>query len=103
MSVRDTAFCGNGAAPPGSNPIASSTSGFICGCADPACSERITLSPEEYEEVRTGAARFIVASGHEYPSIERVVEVHGEYEVVEKFGERVRAIVRRLNPRAEPI
>jgi hypothetical protein len=75
---------------------------FICECADPGCSERLTLPLEDYEEVREGAARFIVAAGHEYPSIERVVEGHGDYEVVEKFGQRVRTIVRRLNPRAEP-
>jgi hypothetical protein len=73
---------------------------FICECADPACSERITLSLEQYEAVRNGSARFIVAPGHEYPSIERVVEGHGDYAVVEKFGRRVRTIVRRLDPRA---
>jgi hypothetical protein len=74
----------------------------ICECADPACAERLTIPLEEYESVRAGAARFIVAPGHEFPSIERIVEDHDEYAVVEKFGRRVRTIVRRLNPRVEP-
>lgn len=74
----------------------------ICECADPACSERVTLSLEEYEDVRAGSARFIVAPGHDFPSLERVVDERGGYSVVEKFGRRVRTIVRRLNPRANP-
>jgi hypothetical protein len=73
---------------------------FICECSDAACAERMTVPLEDYEAVRAGAARFIVAPGHEQPSIERVVEGHGDYAVVEKFGRRVREVVRRLNPRA---
>lgn len=75
---------------------------FICECADPACSERVSLSLDEYEDVRAGSATFVVAPGHEFESIERVVEDRGSYSVVEKFGRRVRTIVRRLNPRIEP-
>lgn len=75
---------------------------FVCECADPDCVHRITAELDDYEEVRSEATRFIVADGHDAPEIERVVEEHGGYAVVEKFGSRVARIVRALNPRAHP-
>jgi hypothetical protein len=75
---------------------------FVCECADPTCANRITADLDDYEQVRAEPTTFIVAPGHDEPSIERVVDRHGEYEVVQKVGATVAAIVRRLNPRAEP-
>jgi hypothetical protein len=75
---------------------------FVCECADPDCAHRLTADIEDYDEVREEATRFIIAPGHEEPEIERVVERAGEYVVVEKFGDTIRRIVRRLNPRATP-
>jgi hypothetical protein len=74
---------------------------FVCECADPECAHRITAELEDYDDVREGATRFIIAPGHDEPAIEHVVDRNGEYDVVEKFG-RIAAIVRRLNPRARP-
>jgi len=75
---------------------------FLCECADPDCAHLITADLDDYDEVRADATHFIVAEGHEAPGIERVVEKHGDYAVVEKFGARVARIVRTLNPRARP-
>jgi len=75
---------------------------FVCECADPQCAHRITADLDDYEDVRAEATRFLVAPGHDKPGIERVVARHGEYNIVEKFGETVARIVRRLNPRATP-
>jgi hypothetical protein len=61
---------------------------FICECADPTCAARVSVSLADYEEIRAGSMRFLIAPGHHKPSIER---------------RRVGAIVRSLNPRAEPI
>jgi hypothetical protein len=58
---------------------------FICACGSADCTERIRLQPEEYEHVRGQPHRFIVAPGHEHPKIERVVERHERYVVVEKL------------------
>jgi hypothetical protein len=75
---------------------------FVCECADPGCAHRITADLDAYEEVRSEATHFIIAEGHEEPAIERVIERNGDYAVVEKFGDRIGAIVRSLNPRATP-
>ena len=61
---------------------------LICECADTSCAEHLSMSPGEYEAVRAHARRFIVLPGHEEgPDVERVVEQHEGYNVVEKRGE----------------
>ena len=59
---------------------------LICECSDRACAESLEITQEEYEAVRTKPARFIVLRGPELPEVERVVDDHGRYIVVEKFG-----------------
>ncbi|HEY6963220.1 MAG TPA: hypothetical protein VI408_15145 [Gaiellaceae bacterium] len=75
---------------------------FVCECADPECAHRITADLDDYDEVREEPTHFLVAPGHEEPSIERVVARGGDYNVVEKVGAQIAQIVRRLNPRANP-
>jgi hypothetical protein len=73
---------------------------FLCECGDPGCFQRVELSREEYETVRSHPARFFVASGHEdLTAGEVVVEVRGRWTVVEKRG-LGREIVERSDPRA---
>ncbi len=73
---------------------------FLCECGDPQCFQRVELSHEEYEAVRSHPARFFVASGHEdLTAGEVVVEERGQWTVVEKRGEE-RQIVERSDPRA---
>jgi hypothetical protein len=73
---------------------------FVCECADETCSDAIAVTVTEYERVRGDGSRFIVApaEAHYVPAVERVVEKHERFWVVEKFedGGRVAA---RLNPR----
>jgi hypothetical protein len=76
---------------------------FVCECADPDCAHRITAELDDYEQVRQDATHFIVAPGHDAPEIERVIDGNGEYDVVEKFGSKIRDIVRSMNPRANPV
>ncbi len=72
---------------------------FVCECADPNCTERVEATLEEYEDVRSDGATFLLAPGHEQTDIERVVADRGRYRVVEKVQQCVRAIVLRANPR----
>jgi hypothetical protein len=72
---------------------------FFCECADPECTERITLTSEDYEWVRAKPTRFVLARGHTAPEIEHVVEREGDHVVVEKLGVAAR-IAAKLNPRA---
>jgi hypothetical protein len=57
---------------------------FVCECSDPECTSSIRLTRRQYEDVRESANRFVLIPGHERPELERVVEEHGTYVVVEK-------------------
>ena len=74
---------------------------FMCECADAACTERLEVPLDEYEQVREEPTQFLLDAGHVKPAIERVVQHRRGYAVVEKLG-RVARLARRLDPRAEP-
>ena len=76
---------------------------FVCECSDPGCAHRLEASLDEYEEVRSDGATFMLADGHEHRDIERVVERKARFNVVEKVQSTVRSTVQRLNPRANPV
>jgi hypothetical protein len=56
---------------------------LLCECEDGACTERVSISPLEYGEVRLVASRHIVVPGHEPIGRGRVVERRAGYVVVE--------------------
>ena len=72
---------------------------FLCECSDPACTERLTLTTEQYEWVRAKPARFVLARGHTVPEVEHVVEREDEHVVIEKRGIAGR-VAAQLDPRA---
>jgi transcription initiation factor TFIID subunit TAF12 len=72
---------------------------FVCECADANCTHRLEATLEEYEEVRSDGATFMLAPGHEHDDIERVVDTRHRFNIVEKVQSTVRETVRRLNPR----
>jgi predicted transcriptional regulator len=59
---------------------------WICECADSTCTAKLAMSIPEYEAIRAHGDRFPVLPGHEIAGIERVVEIHPAYLVVEKTG-----------------
>ncbi len=65
---------------------------FICECGDPRCTQIVTLSPEEYGQVRSHPARFFVVPGHEGDSDETVVRRDAHVSVIEKAGEALAAV-----------
>ncbi|HZU20707.1 MAG TPA: hypothetical protein VE982_05780 [Gaiellaceae bacterium] len=60
---------------------------FFCACGRADCEETIVMSVAEYSSVHEMPNRFVVVPGHETPEIERVVERHDTYVVVEKKPE----------------
>lgn len=60
--------------------------GYVCECGRMGCVESIYLTTAEYEAVRANPATFFLIPGHEMPKIERVIETHDTYVVVEKIG-----------------
>jgi hypothetical protein len=75
---------------------------FVCECADRDCTERVDAPLAEYEQVRAKPTHFLLAHGHEDAQVERVVARRPGFAVVEKVGDVVATIVRRLDPRAQP-
>ena len=61
---------------------------FFCTCGRPDCDARLLLTLAEYAAADGRSNRFIVAPGHDDPAIERVVEKHENYSVVEKHTAR---------------
>lgn len=59
---------------------------WVCECADAECSQQLELTLGEYEQLRAHSDRFAVTPGHAYQAVERVVEEHESYLVVEKLG-----------------
>jgi hypothetical protein len=77
------------------------TTQFVCECADPNCTHRLQATLEEYQDVRSDGATFMLEPGHEHEDIEHVVERRVRFHVVEKVQKTVRATVLRLNPRTD--
>jgi len=59
---------------------------FHCECSNTDCTLRVTVAVSDYERVRAHGSRFLVATGHNLPDIERVVEQHETWWVIEKEG-----------------
>lgn len=59
---------------------------FICECSSSACFDRVVLTLIEYEHVRSGGTRFLVAPGHQNIEVEVVVETKPTCFIVEKDG-----------------
>ena len=60
---------------------------FVCECGRTDCAERLRVPLNEYENVRKHPRRFIVASGHERPRVEKVIDERQGWLVVEKTGD----------------
>jgi hypothetical protein len=77
-------------------------SDWVCECANEGCVERLELTTTDYERVRGDGAWFFVAPDNEHVlgDVERVVERHPGYWVVEKI-ELGAKIARRQDPRGD--
>ena len=59
---------------------------YVCECANAGCAEQMTIDSETYRRVRQQPRLFFVRPGHEDLQLERIVERHGDYLIVEKTG-----------------
>src|SRR5215210_6950252 len=57
---------------------------FVCECGYHDCSLPVHLTLAEYRAVRRDDRRFAIRAGHEIREVERVVERHVRYWVIEK-------------------
>jgi hypothetical protein len=75
-------------------------SDFLCECGDDDCTQPISLTLAEYEEVRSVPTHFAVAHGHEIIDVERVVRTTDRFEVVQKFSGQAGRIAVETDPRS---
>src|SRR5712691_6973405 len=66
--------------------LASHQLDLVCECGDRGCVQRISMSRQEYELVRSASNHFAVFPGHEYLDVERIVERRAGYDVVAKVA-----------------
>ncbi len=59
---------------------------FLCECANADCTKYLPVGPQVYARVREEPRRFLVIPGHEEPRLEKVVETHSGFLIVEKTG-----------------
>jgi hypothetical protein len=71
---------------------------WLCECSDAACVDRLELSFRDYARIHADPTRFVVKPGHADDDIEKVVEEHEGYLVVEKTDPAGREIAERLAP-----
>jgi hypothetical protein len=57
---------------------------FICECFDERCTRIVSLTLEEYGDIRSHPARFVIVPGHRLSPRERVVEDRQRYAITEK-------------------
>jgi hypothetical protein len=79
--------------------VVTETFDVVCECADSGCIKQIPVSIDAYERVRSDAALFIVAPGHEAPNLEDITEKHDDYFVVRKHPGLTQRIAEETDPR----
>lgn len=58
---------------------------FYCECSDENCRERVTLKRSVYSEIHENRKQFVIVSGHEAKSIEKIVDNNKAFSTVEKL------------------
>ena len=74
---------------------------FVCECADPKCTEKISMTLEEYEAVRAEGDLFVIRDGHDVPDVESIVETTEGYAVVRKHPGDPAELAEELDPRSD--
>jgi hypothetical protein len=65
---------------------------IICECCNDECADPIVVPQRAYDATRAHSRRFLVTDGHFEPKIERVLERHEGFMVIEKFGPAARVV-----------
>jgi hypothetical protein len=71
----------------------------VCECGNASCTEKISIAPAAYEELRSESANFAIVPGHELPDVEQVIAHHENYDVVRKNDGVPRQIAEVTDPR----
>ena len=72
---------------------------LVCECGYADCTEKLSISTAEYEELRADPAQFAIVHGHDIPDVERVVAEREGYDVVRKVDGVAQKIAEVTDPR----
>jgi hypothetical protein len=72
---------------------------LLCECGNPSCVERISMSRNEYEQVRADPSQFAMTPGHEDASVETVIAREKTFHLVRKRSGEPAALAAERNPR----
>jgi hypothetical protein len=67
------------------HPGGVATNRYICECSDASCGATISLTQDQYEQVRGHGAHFVIALDHENPELDLLVAEHDGFAVVRKL------------------
>ena len=73
---------------------------LICECGDGECVQPITMTPAEYEHVRSDAHQFAVYPGHVINDVESIVERREGYDIVAKDRGIPEQVAEQTDPRS---
>jgi len=71
---------------------------LACECMDETCTERVTMTVGEYEELRSDSNMFFVRPGHDVREVEVILREESNYVVVRKIGAGA-LVAEKLDPR----
>ena len=57
---------------------------FLCECSNDDCAETLPLTLLEYRGIRSLPNLFVILPGHEAAEVDRIVEAHAGFSLVEK-------------------
>lgn len=72
----------------------------ICECGNAGCTERLSVGVADYERIRGDGRLYVVATGHEIPEFEVVVESGEGWDVVRKREGTPAEVSRETDPRS---
>lgn len=72
---------------------------IICECGDGECTERLSVNLSVYGKARANGNTFLIATGHDIPDLETVIERFGDYVMVEKHQGLPTRLAERTDPR----
>jgi hypothetical protein len=73
---------------------------IVCECGNASCVERLSLTADEYESLRSEPNRFAVAPGHAGPAdVEHVIAEHDGWDLVRKAPGGPANLARATDPR----
>ena len=76
----------------------SRTIDLACECMDETCTQGVTMTIGEYEQVRAESNSFFVLPGHDVSDVEAIVREETAYVVVRKLGAGA-PVAEKLDPR----